>query len=268
MKKIYMIIFLSTSMISFAQLSENFDAINTIPAGWTTFIGANGLGTTQNWKISSVRYASAGNSAFVRYEGVIGGLAQDWLVTPSIDLANYTSTTLTFSGGQQYTDVYATSYTVRVSTTSATDIASFSTVATYSETDFSGAIDGLVLLASDLKTVDLSAYDGQQIYVAFVMEQNDDDNWFIDNVNVTGTLSIEEFTTNQFSIYPNPTTGLLTVSSRVAISKIEVFNVLGGRVKKIENSKKIDISNLSAGTYIARITTIDGNTQNQKIIKN
>ena len=254
--------------MSFAQLSENFDSSETLPVGWTTFIGANGLGTAQNWTISQVRYASPGNSAFVRYENVTGGLTQDWLVTPQIDLTNYTSSTLTFSGGQQYTAAYFTIYTIRVSTTSPTSIASFTTVATYSEADFSGIVDGAPLLASDLKTVDLSAYDGQQIYVAFVMEQDDDDNWFVDDVNITGTLSVQEFTSNQFSMYPNPTTGLMTVSSRTAISKIEVFNVLGGRVKMIENSKKIDLSELSAGTYIAKVTTVDGNTQNQKIIKN
>lgn len=255
-------------MISFAQLSENFDASTTLPSGWTTFIGANGLGTAQNWQISTVRYSSPGNSAFVRYENVTGGLTQDWLVTPQIDLTNYTGTALTFSGGQQYTSLYSTIYTIRISTTSPTNIGSFTTIATYSEADFSGIVEGPQLLASDLKSVDLAAYDGQQIYVAFVMEQDDDDNWFVDDVNVTGTLSIDEFSADKFSIHPNPTNGMLIITSKTALSKIEIFNVLGGRVKTIKNSNKIDISELPAGTYIARITTADGNTQNQKVIKN
>ena len=41
--------------------------------------------------------------------------------------------------------------------------------------------------ATAMKTVSLSAYSGQQIYIAFVMVQNDGDNWFLDTVGVTGT---------------------------------------------------------------------------------
>src|SRR5690606_11912596 len=126
---------------------------------WTTMIGANGLGTGFNWTTSPLRYASANNSAFVRYEAGTGGTTQDWLVTPIIDLTNYSDNVLTFSGGEQYTSVYASVYSVRVSTTSATDIASFTTIATYSEVDFSGIVEGAVLLASDLKTVDLVNYE-------------------------------------------------------------------------------------------------------------
>ena len=268
MKKFYFIAFLLTSTLSFSQLSENFDASATLPAGWTTFIGTNGLGTEFNWTTSTVRYASANNSAFVRYEAGTGGPTQDWLVTPLVDLTDYTGNSLTFSGGEQYTTVYASVYTVRVSTTSASDIASFTTVATYDENDFSGSADGVTLLASDLKTVDLAAYDGQQIYVAFVLEQNDDDNWFVDDVSVSGTLSVQEFDASQISMFPNPTNGLLTVSSKTTLSKIEIFNILGKRVKMVENSNDINLSELSAGAYIARITAVDGKTINKKIIKN
>src|SRR5690606_21957150 len=175
---------------------------------------------------------------------------------------------LTFSRGEQYTAVYAAVYAVSVSTTSATDIASFTTIATYSEVDFSGIVEGAVLLASDLKTVDLVNYEGEQIYIAFVLEQNDDDNWFIDDVNVTGTLSIGEFEENKVSVYPNPTTGILNISSESTLSSIEIYNVLGSRIKIVKNSNKVDLSDLSAGTYIAKMTTANGFVKNQKVIKN
>jgi len=269
MKKIYFLFFMAGNFFTYAQLNENFDSAATLPAGWTTFIGTNGLGTTQNWGISTARYFSAGNSAFVRYEDVSGGTAEDWLVTPLVNLTNYTGTTLTFYGGQQYTDVYATEYSVKVSTTSATNIASFTEVAAYTEPNFSGIVSGITLAAGDQKTVDLSAYNGQQIYIAFVMTQDDGDNWFLDNVNVTGTLATPSFdNAAQISVYPNPTNGILNVSVSESLSSIEVYNVLGSLVKKSQNSNQVDISELSAGSYLAKITATDGRSITKKIMKN
>ncbi len=109
-----------------------------------------------------------------------------------------------------------------------------------------------------MKIIDLSAYDGDQIYIAFVMEQNDGDNWFIDDVNVTGTLSTTSFSVESFSIYPNPTKGVLNIVSNAQIALIEVYNILGDLVKTAENSNKIDLSDLSVGPYLARIASDDG----------
>jgi len=109
-----------------------------------------------------------------------------------------------------------------------------------------------------MKIIDLSAYDGDQIYIAFVMEQNDGDNWFIDDVNVTGTLSTTSFSVESSSIYPNPTKGVLNIVSNAQIALIEVYNILGDLVNTAENSNKIDLSDLSVGTYFARISSDDG----------
>jgi len=269
MKKFYILIFFLSSILTYGQLSENFDASTDLPTDWATFIGANGLGTGFDWMTSDIRYSSAGNSAFVRYEPVTGGLAEDWLVTPMIDLTNYTGSSLSFYGGQQYTSDYGTAYYVRISTGTQTTISDFTdTVATYSESDFSGAADGTDLLPSDLKTIDLSAYDGDQIYIAFVMEQNDGDNWFIDDVNVTGTLSTTSFSIESFSMYPNPTKGVLNIDSNAQIVLIEVYNILGDLVKTAANSNKIDLSDLSIGPYFARVSSDNGKVLMKKIMKN
>lgn len=265
MKKLYSLTFLLLIQLTQAQLSENFDAATTLPAGWTAFRGTNNLGTGFDWGTSTARNYSPGNSAFVRYENVTGGNAEDWLVTPLIDLSNRTSCSLTFYGGQQYTDPYGTVYQVKVSTTSQTSHASFTNVATYAEADFT---DILSAPLTSLKTVDLSAYNGQQIYIAFVMTQDDGDNWFIDNVNVTGTLSTPSFDDKQISIYPNPTNGILNVEAIETISRIEIFNILGSLVKATENSNKIDITELNSGTYFAKITSTEGKVKTQKIVKN
>lgn len=266
MRKIYLILSLLTVSVSFGQLTENFDSGTSLPGFWTSFRGANGLGTAWDWSISTTRFYSGPNSAFVRYEANTGGVNEDWLVTSPIDLTSYTGNALTFYGGQQYTDPYGTVYTIRVSTTSATDIASYTTVATYGEADFT---DILVPALTSLKTVDLTAYDGNaEVYVAFVMAQNDGDNWFIDDVNVTGTLGTEAFDRNTMvALYPNPSNGLVNISTNLAVESVEIYNGVGSLLKSVRNTDKFDISEMATGNYLLKIRTADGGLFNEKIIK-
>ncbi|MCG2610603.1 T9SS type A sorting domain-containing protein [Flavobacterium sp. SM15] len=190
--------------------------------------------------------------------------AEDWLVTPLVNLTDYTNVSLSFWGGQQYTADYATEYTVRVSTTSQTDISSFTTIETYTEADFATTTP-----ISSQKTVDLSAYNGQQIYIAFVMSQNDGDNWFIDDVNVTGTLGTADFNNNSAAaVYPNPTKGLITITNEENIQSIEVYGILGNLIKTVSRTNKVDIGELANGSYLIKIKTDQGAVRTEKVIKN
>ena len=267
MRKIYLLFFVALTSLSYGQFSENFDAAASIPAGWAAYRGENGLGTSFDWTfIATPRNYSAPNAAFVRYEANTGGINEDWLVTPLINLTGYTGTNLTFYGGQQYTAAYGTVYEIRVSTTSQTNIASFTTVQTYGESDFVST-GAAAFTAADLKTVSLSAFDGQQIYVAFVMLQDDGDNWFIDNVAVTGTLSNVDFDANVNSVYPNPTTGSVTIQHNQAIESVKVIGLQGNVVKVFSNTNTIDLSDLNAGTYMMNIIDQKGNVTTKKVVK-
>lgn len=265
MKQIYLLLAMLIAPLSFGQLSENFDSSAALPAFWTSFTGTNGLGTQQSWGTSAARAYSPTNSAFVRYEASTETV-QDWLVTVALDLTNYTGNSLTFYGGQQYTIDYGTIYTIRVSTTSQTDIASFTTVATYGEVDFT---DITTAALTSFKTVDLSAYDGlPEVYIAFVMEQNDGDNWFIDDVNVTGTLGSKAFDQNtRVALYPNPSSGLVNISSNLIVNSVDVYNIMGSLLKTIQNNSTVDISEMASGNYFLKIRTSDGNVYNEKIVK-
>lgn len=265
MKKIYFLALALTTSLTFGQLTENFDGAAALPSGWTQYRGTNGEGTGYDWNVvADARAYSPGNCVYVRYE-VVPTMAEDWLVTPLIDLTNYTGTNLTYWAGQQYTAAYGTVYTVRVSTTSQTDIASFTTVATYAEADFATTSP-----MSSQKTVDLSAYNGQQIYVAFVMEQNDGDNWFVDNVAVTGTLGTSSFNNfeTKVSLYPNPTNGLVNILTKENVDTIEVYGILGNLLKSVSNQTSVDFSELTSGSYFVKVKTVDGAINTQKVIKN
>lgn len=83
-----------------------------------------------------------------------------------------------------------------------------------------------------------------------------------------GPLSIEEKTTNLFSIYPNPTHSFLNISSKTAISEISIYNNLGQLLFISEEKNQIDISALSKGIYFVKIKNENGQTETKKVIKN
>jgi serine protease len=67
-------------------------------------------------------------------------------------------------------------------------------------------------------------------------------------------LSIAENNENDFSIYPNPTTGELTVFSDEVVELIIIRNVLGEKVEEFTSSK-IDISSYPNGVYFVEVIT-------------
>jgi hypothetical protein len=86
-------------------------------------------------------------------------------------------------------------------------------------------------------------------------------------------LGTEEVSrTNAFSIYPNPASNLVNVSStELLIRNIELTDINGRVVKKITNddtaSTQVDLTDLAKGVYLLKITSNDGFTSTKKIIK-
>lgn len=155
------------------NINEGFEGTLFPPDGWVAFRGANGLGTLYDWTRSTTTPHAGVAKAFVRYENVTGGLAEDWLAAPRLrpDAANYT---LSFWMKQDFTSNYGSIYTVRVSTASQTAHGDYTTVATWDETQFTTSWQQF--------NVDLTAYIDQSIYVAFVMTNDDGDSFSLDDV--------------------------------------------------------------------------------------
>lgn len=87
-------------------------------------------------------------------------------------------------------------------------------------------------------------------------------------VDVKETLAASDINKNGVSIYPNPVKNVLNFSGAKDISKVEVYNVAGQKVKSVENlsENKIELSNLTKGTYIIK-ANIDGLVKSFKFIK-
>jgi hypothetical protein len=73
---------------------------------------------------------------------------------------------------------------------------------------------------------------------------------------------------NGLKIYPSIVSESFTVETQTAIQKISIYNVTGQVVKELTTlSGSINISDLSAGTYIVSVLSADGSRVSKRIIK-
>jgi len=87
-------------------------------------------------------------------------------------------------------------------------------------------------------------------------------------LDVKESLATSDINRANISIYPNPVKNVLNFTGAKDISKVEVYNVAGQKVKAVEklSDNKIELSNLTKGTYII-IANIDGLIKSFKFIK-
>ncbi len=93
--------------------------------------------------------------------------------------------------------------------------------------------------------------------------------YYVDDFVVTQlpTTGIEVFNDSKISIYPNPATNWLNISSEKEILNAEIINIDGQLVKTISgNFNNIGIGDLSNGVYFVNIHTENG-TETLKFIK-
>ncbi len=71
---------------------------------------------------------------------------------------------------------------------------------------------------------------------------------------VSSTLGVDDFNLVQNQVYPNPAGEILTIESKVALEKIEIYDYLGKKVyEDVLANKKINISEFSKGVYILKL---------------
>jgi len=98
---------------------------------------------------------------------------------------------------------------------------------------------------------------------------SDADMWYtaIDDVSITVSTGLETPNNQNFSIYPNPTTGIVTIEG-AKDSKITVYNMIGEAIYTNDNATAIttiDLSSFSVGNYFVKIINNEG-VSTQKII--
>ncbi len=77
------------------------------------------------------------------------------------------------------------------------------------------------------------------------------------DTDISGIKEVYKRNNNEFDIYPNPSTGLVTINCKSGIfDKIEIINVTGQKVHSVNITSKniqIDLSNLAKGLYFVKI---------------
>ena len=137
---------------------------------------------------------------------------------------------------------------VAVSTASNTNAADFTVVW---ETDMTAKMPG----DWHYYSVDLRAYQGQDIYVAIV--HFDCSNQFmlnIDNIMLYRTYDdVAESNVKRIAAYPNPATDYISVVSDEAIEQYEIYDMTGALVcrQRVGNNRlNINVQTMPAGTYL------------------
>jgi len=179
----------------------------------------------------------------------------------------------------------------------ANDVSRSATAATAgSNSSVSRVYNTSALLSGFTGTLTFSYLDGELNGITeneLVMElQSDDDSWIsytgtVDEVNNTvsytfndpvsfkavtassadATLTIEDIypLDSRISVYPNPTANRIYIQGENVL-QAELFDLRGRKVK-VTNQKQIDLSDITSGSFILKVTTDNNITKSFKIIK-
>ncbi len=180
----------------------------------------------------------------------------DWLITPQIDLTTYMGAEFSLWAASILDTWGLEDFEVAVSTTG-TDPADF--------TDVIGTVNDTPL-GFNQYTFDLSAYDGQQIYIGIHYISADVYALILDDFLVEEpSLSIEGFEQNVVEHRFNPSTKVLALEAAVVLNTVAVYNMLGQKTLDIavnNTETDINLSNLQAGIYIVKV---NGNNASKTI---
>ncbi|WP_420573822.1 T9SS type A sorting domain-containing protein [Kordia sp.] len=136
--------------------------------------------------------------------------------------------------------------------------------------DFSGfSTITEALNAARLSLTDPANYVG--VNSIFDMAYSDAEVAMPTELNLT-TLSNDEFLSNSFAVYPNPSNGNITVrNSGVALQNITITDLSGRTISSKEMSgvtSNVDLSlKLTTGIYLMKLSTNDASTTKKLIIK-
>ena len=116
------------------------------------------------------------------------------------------------------------------------------------------------LFVSDLEYTNGLAVYNDELYCALVSRNK------VVKISLSD-LSTAEISKNEMVIYPNPVKDFLNINIENNNLKIELYSMDGKLILTKENTKQVNVSSLSKGTYILKVITAD-KTFTQKISKN
>lgn len=274
--KFFLALVLTINLQAQVLLSENFN--NGFPLAWQS-IDADGLTPVPQVAYCGYAFAthidfdstSANDSILVATSWFTPvGAANNYLITPQITLlAN--GNFLTWQAKSQDPS-YPDGYMVLVSTTN-------NSISSFTDTIYNTNAEVPYWIN---RQINLDAYAGQSIYLAFRHYTNNKFILAIDNIEVYADITFavnENYQENNINVYPNPTNGMLYlgIKNQEIIknnSSLTIYDISGKEVFKqnfnnaINNPNNPILLNLNAlqnGIYFLHAETKNGSV-NKKII--
>lgn len=238
--------------------TENFNNAASLPNGWEI---VDHEGNGQVWEFGTHTEGLAGFAGYYAYidsDAYGEGNMQDAdLITPAFDLSDQINVTLRFKHFfRQYENSLATLYYSIDGGSNWVQIQQWTNSTTNPE-----SFNRMITPVSNKPNVRFKwNYKGNWDYY-----------WDIDDVSLTGIVSLSENITSQQRVYPNPFNDLLAVESDEPISEIRICS-LDGRVllNELINDQKqftLEASLLPAGVYVLYLTAKSQRRVTIKIVK-
>lgn len=295
MKKITLLLF--TICLAFTMNAQNiiweddFDSytpttnvgeVIDVPAGFTNYdVDADtyGWGLTQlsNWSVAQQAELGSmysGNwiisASFVTNNGVNGNLGigalepNNILTLPLVSIpAGAADVDFTFVvGSGSDPTFYEETYDVIVT-------------ATNNEGDILAAspelTSTLAFQGSEVRTIDLDAYVGQDIYISF-RHYNSSDEFILglDDLKIeAATLGVNDFELNKITHSFNQETKLLSIESQNTLSNLAVYTILGQEAMRVNlnsTNSEVNLSQLNTGLYIVKINGVNNASKTVKLV--
>ena len=80
------------------------------------------------------------------------------------------------------------------------------------------------------------------------------------------TNALQETEKSPMVVFPNPVKDMVSIEGR-DVAEIQVYNILGVKVKSFTNTNRFNVEGLPAGFYLLRIIDKEGNTFSERIVK-
>ena len=261
------------------DFEETFETNGVPPPGWIIDNPDN----DETWVERSGIVGSDGNSSVTAYVDNFSYNAagqEDALATEIFDLTNVNNAILTFDLAKaQYSSSFSDAMRVEASidcgltyTTvyekSGLDLSTIPGYDTSNWTPTSG---------NDWRNeiIDLAAYIGENVLFRFVNITGYGNSTFIDNINVSGVLSVKEDILTDIVMYPNPASNEVYISfSDKAFNSLDitVSNSLGQTLQYIQDvdstlTTALNISNYASGLYFITIKSGEKTTTKKLVVK-
>ncbi|MFK5856465.1 MAG: choice-of-anchor J domain-containing protein [Bacteroidota bacterium] len=232
--------------------SEGFDAGL---GSWTPFNVIGDLG----WEWADTYGNPPGCAKMSGYDGAAFD-NEDWLISPALNLTEYTDVTFTFEHARNYASNDGLFVKISTDYDGTSDP---STTGTWTDISSSfiwheGGWDFI-----NAGTLNISGYSSDATYIAFVFTSNTTESatWEVDNISVLGVFGsgINSNNITKLNVYPNPATSSINITSNndcvIKIMSITGQLMIESQINTGTNS--INIEALVSGLYI--VETIDNN---------